>query len=201
MTDANNFVEQGIQLVQKALTADKEGGAKEALNFYKDALQRLTLGIKYENNPQRKKILMERVEGYMNRAEELQRQIKKEEDDAAGKTTTPGSSPAKGAADGSSSNPQESSTPTPPVAPGKELDADTIKLRGTLSGAVVAEKPNIKWDDVAGLEGAKEALKETVILPVKFPQIFVGERKPFKGILLFGPPGTGMFCLLVYVYE
>lgn len=41
-------------------------------------------------------------------------------------------------------------------------------------GAIVMEKPNIKWDDVAGLEGAKEALKEAVILPIKFPHLFTG---------------------------
>jgi len=44
---------------------------------------------------------------------------------------------------------------------------------------------------VGGLEGAKELLKEAVILPVKFPQLFQGKLKPWKGILLYGPPGTG----------
>ena len=49
----------------------------------------------------------------------------------------------------------------------------------------------LQWDDVAGLEGAKDSLKEAVILPVKFPQFFTGKRKPWSGLLLFGPPGTG----------
>lgn len=70
-------------------------------------------------------------------------------------------------------------------------DEEKTKMRGALSSAIVSEKPNVKWDDVAGLEMAKEALKEAVILPTKFPQLFTGKRKPWKGILLFGPPGTG----------
>lgn len=36
------------------------------------------------------------------------------------------------------------------------------------------ETPNVKWDDVAGLESAKESLKEAVILPIKFPHLFTG---------------------------
>merc|ERR1719457_403326 len=70
-------------------------------------------------------------------------------------------------------------------------DEEKKKLRGALSGAIVTEKPNVKWDDVAGLDQAKDSLKETVILPTRFPQLFTGKRKPFKGILLYGPPGTG----------
>jgi len=64
-------------------------------------------------------------------------------------------------------------------------------LKGALSSAIVTEKPNVKWSDVAGLESAKEGLKEAVIMPVMFPQLFQGARKPWTGILLYGPPGTG----------
>ena len=52
--------------------------------------------------------------------------------------------------------------------------------------AIVTEKPNVKWDDIAGLEAAKKALQEAVILPIKFPNFFDGVRTPWKGILLYG---------------
>ena len=65
------------------------------------------------------------------------------------------------------------------------------KLQKQLSSALIKESPNIKWEEIAGLEKAKNALKEAVILPLKFPQLFKEKRKPWKGILLYGPPGTG----------
>lgn len=65
-------------------------------------------------------------------------------------------------------------------------DPEKKKLQNKLEGAIVVEKPNVKWSDVIGLEGAKEALKEAVILPIKFPHLFTGKRTPWKGILLFG---------------
>ena len=63
-------------------------------------------------------------------------------------------------------------------------------------GAIVTERPNVRWDDIAGLEGAKEALKEAVILPIKFPQLFQGKRTPWKGILLYGV-GVVLFTFIV----
>lgn len=64
-------------------------------------------------------------------------------------------------------------------------------MKNNLEQVIVKEKPNVTWDDVAGLAKAKDALKEAVIMPIRFPEIFKGTRKPWKGILLYGPPGTG----------
>lgn len=63
-------------------------------------------------------------------------------------------------------------------------DEEKEKREASISSAIVMEKPNVKWSDVAGLTAAKEALKEAVILPVKFPHLFTGKRKPWKGIVV-----------------
>jgi len=57
---------------------------------------------------------------------------------------------------------------------------------------VFLEVPNVKWDDVGGLDDVKRALKEAVELPLKKPEVFekMGIR-PIRGILLVGLPGTG----------
>ena len=53
-------------------------------------------------------------------------------------------------------------------------DEESKKFQDKISGTILIEKPNVKWSDVAGLETAKDALKEAVIFPVKYPQLFVG---------------------------
>ncbi|KAI3748137.1 hypothetical protein L6452_11035 [Arctium lappa] len=51
--------------------------------------------------------------------------------------------------------------------------------------------PNVRWDDIAGLHHAKKCVTEMVIWPLLRPDIFKGCRSPGRGLLLFGPPGTG----------
>nr|POF24221.1 vacuolar protein sorting-associated protein 4 [Quercus suber] len=52
-----------------------------------------------------------------------------------------------------------------------------------------------KLDDVGGLGVCKEVLKEATIWPKKYPQFFTGNRKPWRAVLLYGPPGSGKTLL------
>ena len=74
--------------------------------------------------------------------------------------------------------------------PGDDDKEQQSMLRESLAHTIV-DNPDVGWDDVAGLEFAKKSLRESVITPLHHPQLFPGNRKPFKSILLYGPPGTG----------
>lgn len=60
---------------------------------------------------------------------------------------------------------------------------------------IVVQGDEVHWSDVAGLEVAKNALREAVVYPFLRPDLFMGLREPARGMLLFGPPGTGKTML------
>ncbi|KAL6851866.1 hypothetical protein ACP4OV_020051 [Aristida adscensionis] len=60
-----------------------------------------------------------------------------------------------------------------------------------VSNEIMDRDPNVRWGDIAGLEHAKKCVTEMVIWPLLRPDIFRGCRSPGRGLLLFGPPGTG----------
>lgn len=67
-------------------------------------------------------------------------------------------------------------------------DIYTTKMAST----IVSKSPQVSWDDLAGLSVAKATLRDAVLLPLKFPNLFANSgRRPWSGILMYGPPGTG----------
>jgi transitional endoplasmic reticulum ATPase len=92
------------------------------------------------------------------------------------------------------------------VIPTEILDALSVELRDfdnalkrvqpSAMREVMVEAPQIRWDDVGGLDAARDRLREGVELPLKHPEAFrrLGIR-PAKGFLLYGPPGTGKTLL------
>ncbi|KAJ5601890.1 vacuolar protein sorting-associated protein 4 [Penicillium lagena] len=177
MSNNTDFLGRAIDTVKKAIENDNEGEYEKAYQQYYSALELFMLALKWEKNPRSKEMIRAKTGEYMDRAEKLKNHLASA--DSRKKPSALGSngSVAQGSGKGDKEDDSE--------------DADAKKLRSALQGAILSDKPNIKWEDVAGLEGAKEALKEAVILPIKFPHLFTGKRQPWKGILLYGPPGTG----------
>jgi len=60
-----------------------------------------------------------------------------------------------------------------------------------IKSEIIDNKQDIKWSDVVGLELVKKNINEIVLWPMQRPDLFKGLRGPPKGLLLFGPPGTG----------
>eukprot|EP01135_Chromosphaera_perkinsii_P010043 Nk52_evm78s1992 gene=Nk52_evmTU78s1992 len=175
MGDLTNFLQKAIDLVTKATEEDEAQNYTEALRLYEHALQYFMTALKYEKNDRCKESIRTKCVQYLDRAEKLKEFIAK------------GGNKKKAVAQGGSAGKDSKES----GSEDDEEDPEKKKMRGALASAIMTETPNIHWSDVAGLEGAKEALKEAVILPMKFPHLFTGKRTPWRGILLYGPPGTG----------
>lgn len=68
--------------------------------------------------------------------------------------------------------------------------------RKNFADAIGAPKiPNVSWDDVGGLTNVKDAVMETIQLPLERPELFAKGMKKRSGILFYGPPGTGKTLL------
>ncbi|EGI60820.1 Vacuolar protein sorting-associated protein 4B [Acromyrmex echinatior] len=174
---ASAILQKAIDLVTKATEEDRNKNYEEALRLYEHGVEYFLHSIKYETHGDKvKESIRAKCMQYLERAEKLKEYLKKNK-----------KKPVKAGADNSKNEDKKSDSGDSDV----DSDPEKKKLQSKLEGVIINENTNVKWSDVIGLDGAIEALKEAVILPMHFPYLFTGRRIPWKGILLFGPPGTG----------
>jgi len=79
--------------------------------------------------------------------------------------------------------------------PDYSFNPELKELALSIQNEIINVNPGVNFTNIVGLEEAKRLLKEAVLMPLKYPHFFEGILEPWKGILLFGPPGTGKTML------
>ena len=167
-----------VQEAQAAVELDEKGHYRQALNKYQRAAEILIQFVKYNKNPIMIRKCHDQIEQYLDRANVLKAHL-------SGPKVRRGRPTVK---------PSESKDGETKEDEG-QYSAEEQEIIDSISGTILTESPDVKWTDIAGLEGSKQALREAIVLPIMKPKLFTGARKPWSGILLFGPPGCGKTLL------
>ena len=130
-------------------------------------------------------------EGRVAKSKKKQKQ-KEKEDPILAEPTTPTSDDSEVSAEDAARSAWEAKVATLMKNLPKGVDEGAAKQ---IFNEIVVQGDEVHWDDVAGLDIAKKALKEAVVYPFLRPDLFMGLREPARGMLLFGPPGTGKTML------
>lgn len=177
---AASYFQEGAMVLKNAILMDRSGNVEMAKNQYRSAITKFTLASQQQcSNEQLRNNIQIQLEKCQKRLSELDSMIPSTE-----------AAPTSGGA-AQQSKPKKSGGGGGGGGKGDKGEDENSEFKDKISSAILVEKPDIKWDDVAGLAEAKRALNEAVILPMRFPHFFTGERAPWRGILLYGPPGTG----------
>jgi len=148
-----------------AIKQDSQGARGMAITNYQKAIESLLKLQRLYPNSQLNKIYVERMKSYQNRIKALQ-----------------------------SVSPNDVEPVIDPTASPAEQRANLANnTKNSFDDMVMKEKPDVKWDDVVGVDDAKNALRESIVYPTKRPDLFpLGWP---RGILLYGPPGCGKTIL------
>ncbi len=174
----SNLFQYATREANEAVNLDQKGQYVQAMNKYTRAAEILLEFVKYNKNPIMKKKCEEKITEYINRAKDLKAKIS-------------GTRPVKKSSTPSVGKKEDDKL----KSEGKELSEEEQELLDSIAGTILTESPNVKWIDIAGLENCKQSLREAIVLPMAKPELFKGARKPWSGILLFGPPGCGKTLL------
>ncbi|MGI0080195.1 MAG: AAA family ATPase [Nitrososphaerales archaeon] len=167
----------------EAIRFDSQGARGMAIKNYQNAIQTLVQLARLYPDYKLNSMYLQRAQLYQERVKALQSAHGvdvPEDSDSGGFTFTPPNRP---------SAPQAK-----PVAIEDSRTPQVVQqLKASYNDLIMKEKPNVKWDEVVGLEDAKRALRECIIFPVHRPDLFpLGWP---RGILMYGPPGCGKTLL------
>lgn len=165
----------------EAIRLDSQGSRGMAIQSYQKAIEALVKLVQIYPDYKLNKVYMERASAYQNRIKALQMSHGLDDERPAPIESRP--EPVNG-------NGKSRLHPHPPHTP-KSGNVETLKA--DFDDLVMKEKPKVSWDEVIGLEDAKRAIRESIVYPMKRPDLFpLGWP---RGILLYGPPGCGKTLL------
>lgn len=163
---AKELEESAYYYASQAIKMDSQGSYATAISYYQKAIATLIKLARLYPDYKLNKMYLERAAAYQERVKALQ--------------AARGTLSAQEASDG-------------PVTQAVQASKGVETLKATFDDLVMKEKPNVRWEEVIGLDDAKKAIKESIIFPVKRPDLFpLGWP---RGILLYGPPGCGKTML------
>jgi SpoVK/Ycf46/Vps4 family AAA+-type ATPase len=165
--DAKKYASEAIRL-------DSQGAHGMAIQMYQKAISTLVKLVHLYPDYRLNRQYTERAMAYQERVKAIQAAhglLPRDEAPEADFSTQEGDSPQTNAASG----------PKGPQV--------VQQLKASFSELVITEKPDVRWDDVVGLEDCKQAIRESIVFPFLRPDLFkLGWP---RGILLYGPPGCG----------
>ena len=149
----------------EAIKYDSQGGRGMAITYYQKAIESLLKLQRLYPDSQLNKIYAERMKSYQNRIISLQNMSQNDVEPVI----------------------------DPTASPAEQRSNLANNSKNSFDEMVMKEKPNVRWDDVVGVDDAKNALRESIVYPTKRPDLFpLGWP---RGILLYGPPGCGKTIL------
>lgn len=172
MSASSELEKSATNYALEAVRLDKQGSKGMAITMYQKAIESLLQLVQLYPEYSLNKVYVQRAIAYQERIKAIQ--------GAVGPREMPHLETKNGDAEGAPKN-----------------NGDGGDGKSSYEELIVTEKPNVKWDDVVGIDPAKKAVKEAIIYPVQRPDLFpLGWP---RGILLFGPPGCGKTLLAAAV--
>ena len=201
---ARELEEDARKYAGEAIRLDSQGAHGMAIQSYQKAISTLIKLVRLYPDYKLNRHYMDKASIYQERVKAIQQAHGLVPQDAPQETPNFSIIGPSGNGSRSARADNEVPSPAPHAASGVRANGNgngsasagpqmVPQLKASFSELVIREKPNVKWDDVIGLDDAKRAIRESIVFPFERPDLFpLGWP---RGILLYGPPGCGKTML------